>query len=125
MHGIACASNGSPATPAAMAALSHSRMSAKTKSWTKSRSRSNTNWQNLSVTEADDGKRWHIIWDTMRRGAEETRSTAVEKTTSGALDRARHMLRMGFVVYEIRDPTGAVFLDEPSILAKLREAAAR
>ena len=99
-------------------------MSPNTKSWTKPRSRSNTNWQNLTVREIDDGKRWHIIWDTTRRAANEVRNTAVEKTKSAALDRARHMLRMGFIVYEIRDPSGAACLDEPAIRTELGAAVA-
>jgi hypothetical protein len=98
-------------------------MSSSTKSWTNARPRSTTNWQHLSASEGDDGKRWSIIWDTTRRQESETRSTAVEKLKSAALDRARHMLRMGFVVYEIREPSGALFLDEPAILAQLGEAA--
>jgi len=98
-------------------------MSPRTKNWASARPRSATNWQNLFARNGDDGKRWQIIWDTTRRGAEEVRSTAVEKTQSDALDRARHMLRMGFVVYEISDPSGAVFLGEPTIVAKLGEPA--
>jgi hypothetical protein len=97
-------------------------MSPKTKSWTKPRPRSSTNWQHLSVSEADDGKRWRIIWDTTRRMADEVRSTAAEKTKGAALDRARHMLRMGFIVYEIRDPSGAIFLDEPAMRAEFGKA---
>jgi hypothetical protein len=85
------------------------------------RPRSNANWQHLSASEGDDGRRWRIIWDTTRRPDTEARSTAVEKQENAALDRARHMLRMGFVVYEIREPSGALFLDESSILARLSE----
>ena len=45
---------------------------------------------------------------------------------SAALDRARHMLRMGFVVYEIREPSGALFLDEAAIQrADRRDCAGR
>jgi len=90
-------------------------MSPKTKNWANPRPRSSTNWQHLSASEGDDGKRWRIIWDTTRRAENESRNTAVEKTKSVALDRARHMLRMGFIVYEIRDPDGAVCLDEAAI----------
>jgi len=49
----------------------------------------------------------------------EARNTAVEKLKSAALDRARHMLRMGFVVYEIREPSGSLFLDEAAIHKQL------
>lgn len=94
-------------------------MSPNTKNWMRPRPRSTTNWQHLSVSEGDDGKRWSIIWDTTRRAENEVRNAAVEKTKSAALDRARHMLRLGFIVYEIRDPSGAVFLDEPTINSQL------
>jgi hypothetical protein len=94
-------------------------MSAKTSNWTNPRPRSSSSWQHLSASEGDDGKRWRIVWDTSRRAEVETRSVAVEKLKSAALDRARHMLRMGFVVYEIREPSGALFLDEAGIREQL------
>jgi len=100
-------------------------MSPKTKNWTNARPRSNTNWQHLAVSESDDGKRWRIIWDTTRRPEGDVRNTAVEKVQSAALDRARHMLRMGFIVYEIREPSGTLFLDEPGVRAQLGETAPR
>ena len=94
-------------------------MSPNTKNWASPRPRSTMSWQHLSASEGDDGKRWRVIWDTTRRAENELRNTAVEKTKSDALDRARHLLRMGFIVYEIRDPSEGVFLDEPSIRAQL------
>lgn len=90
-------------------------MSSKTNSVANPRPRSNASWQLLSAREGDDGKRWSIVWDTARRPENESRNTAAEKSKSAALDRARHMLRMGFVVYEIREPSGALFLDETAI----------
>src|SRR5689334_11919167 len=98
-------------------------MSPNTKSWTNARPRASTNWQNLSASEGDDGKRWRIIWDTTRRPETEIRSTAVEKLKDAALDRARHMTRMGLIGYEIREPSGALFLAETAIRAQLGEAA--
>ena len=80
------------------------------------RPRSSSNWQHLSASEGDDGKRWRIIWDIARGDG---RNTAEEKLKSAALDRARHMLRMGFVVYEIREPSGSTFLDEAGIREQL------
>jgi hypothetical protein len=94
-------------------------MSAKTRNWTNPRPRSSSSWQHLSASEGDDGRRWRIIWDTTRRPEIEARNTAVEKLKSAALDRARHMLRMGFVVYEIREPSGSLFLDEAAIHKQL------
>ncbi len=76
-------------------------------------------WQLLSGRDRDSGERWTLIWDTKRRAGTEGRNTAAEKFEHGALDRARHLLRMGFIVYEIRDPSGAVFLEEAEIQHRL------
>jgi hypothetical protein len=73
------------------------------------------NWHQLSVAQPDSGARWTIIWDTKRRAETDGRNTAVEKFESAALDRAKHLLRMGFVVYEIREPQGSVYLEETEI----------
>lgn len=87
--------------------------------WKNPRPRSSASWQLLSASEGDDGKRWHIVWDTARRPESDGRNTAAEKSKSAALDRARHMLRMGFVVYEIREPSGSLCLDEAAIREQL------
>lgn len=89
-------------------------MAPKTKDWPR-KPRSNYNWQHLSVTESDDGKRWSIVWDIERKPGLDARNTALEKFEAGALARAQHILRMGFIVYEIRQPSGSVFLDESEI----------
>ena len=75
----------------------------------------NKNWHRLSVQQAEAGERWSVIWDTKRRAATDSRNTAVEKSQGAALDRARHLLRMEFIVYEIRDPDGTVVLEEAAI----------
>src|SRR5690242_9283180 len=62
--------------------------------------RPKSNLHALPRETADSGERWRIIWDTKRRGAGDGRNTALEKFEGDALDRARHLLRMGFVVYE-------------------------
>jgi len=67
----------------------------------------------------DTGERWTVIWDTKRKPGMDGRNSAVERFEAGALDRARHMLRMGFVVYEIRQPSGLVFLGEAGIRERL------
>jgi len=76
-------------------------------------------WQNLSVGTADNGERWSVVWDTARKPGTEGRNIALEKLESGALERARHMLRMGFIVYEIRQPSGLVFLEEQGVRERL------
>lgn len=96
---------------------------ANTKQWAR-KPRSNSNWHHLSAREIDTGKRWSIIWDVVRKPGIEGRSTAIEKFEHGALDRARHMLRMGFIVYEILDPSGSVFLEETGLRERLGYAAA-
>lgn len=93
-------------------------MVAKTKQWAR-KSYAGSSWQHLSVTEADNGERWTIVWDTQRRPGVEGRSVAREKLENGALDRARHILRMGFVVYEIREPSGALYLDGDALRQRL------
>lgn len=58
---------------------------------------------------------WTVWWDMHRRPGEEQWSRAVEKTQAEALERARRFLRLGFVVYQIRDAKGLVFMDEAQI----------
>ncbi len=99
-------------------------MTAKTSNWTNPRPRSSSSWQHLAPSEGDDGKRWLIIWDTTRKPGTDGRNTAAERLKSAALDRARHMLRMGFVVYEIREPSGVLHLGEAAIQEQLGAAAA-
>ncbi len=73
------------------------------------------NWHQISKERADTGERWTVIWDTTRKTESDGRNKAVEQFQTAALDRAKHLLRMGFIVYEIRDPTGALFLAEADI----------
>jgi hypothetical protein len=95
---------------------------ADTKQWPR-KPRSNSNWHHLSAREIDTGKRWSIIWDVVRKPGIEGRNTALEKFEHGALDRARHMLRLGFIVYEILEPSGSVFLEEADLRKRLGYAA--
>lgn len=81
--------------------------------------RSNYNWHHLSVGDADNGERWSVVWDTQRKPGPDGHNTALEKHENGALERARHILRMGFVVYEIRKPSGLVFLEEAGVKQRL------
>lgn len=98
-------------------------MAPKTKEWGR-KPRSNSNWHHLSVSVADNGERWSIVWDTERKPGPDGRNTALEKLETGALDRARHMLRMGFVVYEIRRPSGDVYLTEADLQQRFSARAA-
>ena len=77
------------------------------------------NWHQLAKEEPDTGERWTIVWDTRRQGIENA-SRAVEKTQAAALDRAKHLLRLGFIVHEISGTDGAVWLEEVEILKRCR-----
>ena len=80
---------------------------------------SSRSWRHLSMDGPDTGLRWAVVWDTARRPGTEGRNTAEEKHETDALERARHFLRMGFIVYEICEPSGSIFLDEAAIKQRL------
>jgi len=84
-----------------------------------SRRKATQSWQHLSAQGPDRDARWAVIWDTKRKAEIDGRNTAIEKSEAAALDRARHLLRMAFVVYEIREPSGVVFLMETDIRARV------
>jgi hypothetical protein len=50
-----------------------------------------------------------------RRPGKDQWSQAVEKREAQAMERAHRFLNLGFVVYQIRDAKGAVFIDEAQI----------
>ncbi len=83
------------------------------------KTRATLSWQHLSASDAESGKRWAVMWDTSRKPETASRNTALEGSERAALDRAKHLLRMGFVVYELRDADGIVVLDEPGIKDRL------
>jgi hypothetical protein len=78
----------------------------------------NTNWHRITMAEGvERAALWTVCWDTSRRDG--LFNTAQDTTQSAALDRARQMLRMKFVVYKICEPSGAIFLDEAEINERL------
>jgi hypothetical protein len=56
-----------------------------------------------------------IWWDMHRRSGSEGWSRAVETSEEEAVLRAERFLKLGFVVYAIKDPKGAVVMDEAQI----------
>jgi hypothetical protein len=60
---------------------------------------------------------WTIWWDTQRRPEAGRWNTAIAQTEASAVERAQHFLKLGFVVYAIRNPDGTVFMDEGQINA--------
>lgn len=64
---------------------------------------------------------WTIWWDTERRPGVERWNSATALTEAGALDRAQHFVKLGCVVYAIRNPDGAVYMDEAQIRARFSQ----
>jgi len=71
-----------------------------------------------AAPEYDTGERWVIFWET-RRPPSGTWSQAVEKSQAAAVERARHLLKLGFIVFQITGPAG-VFLEEEEIARQLQ-----
>jgi hypothetical protein len=65
---------------------------------------------------------WTILWDMHRRAGSEGWSRAVESNEGEALQRAERFLKLGFVVYEIRNPKGDVAHDEAAIRRRFKPA---
>jgi len=63
---------------------------------------------------ADTGPPWIVLWDTVAR-ADGQWSTVRARTEAGALERAAHFVKLGFVVHEIKDPSGAVVMNAGAI----------
>ena len=58
---------------------------------------------------------WTIWWDTERRPGTGRWNVASALTEAGALDRAQHFVKLGCIVYTIRNPDGAVYMDEAQL----------
>lgn len=69
--------------------------------------------------EYDTGERWIISWET-RRPESGNWSEAVEKSEAEAIERTKHLLRLGFIVYQVTGPTGGVFMTEDEITQRLQ-----
>ena len=65
---------------------------------------------------------WTILWDMHRHPGREGWSRAVESNEGEALQRAERFLKLGFVVYAIRDPKDLVVHDEVAILRRFKPA---
>jgi hypothetical protein len=62
---------------------------------------------------------WTIWWDMHRRGGGEGWSRAVESSEEDALQRSERFLKLGFVVYAIRDPVGTIVMNEAQIIDRV------
>ena len=78
-------------------------------------------WHSINKTEASEAKaEWTVSWDTARHA--DTFNTACHKSEQEAIASARRFLRLGFVVYSIKDPFGIEKMDEPAINEQLGPA---
>jgi hypothetical protein len=62
----------------------------------------------------DGGPPWTVLWET-KAPADDRWSVAKADTEHAAVERAVHFLKLGFVVHAIKDPTGAVFLEQAEL----------
>ena len=67
---------------------------------------------------------WTIFWDMHRRPGRAGWSRAIESNEGEALVRADRFHKLGFVVYEIRDPKGVVVHDEGALRRRFAPAPA-
>lgn len=73
--------------------------------------------------EYDTGERWVVFWET-RRPESGNWSETVEKSQAGATERAKHFLRLGFLVFQITGPAGDVFMTQEEITQRLQSPSA-
>jgi hypothetical protein len=77
---------------------------------------------NVTPPAAEVTSPWTIWWDMHRRAGTEGRSRATEPTEGEALQRTERFLKLGFVVYAIWDPGGAIFMNEAQIAERFGRA---
>jgi hypothetical protein len=65
---------------------------------------------------------WTILWDIRRRPGKGGWSRAVEANEAEALKRAERFLKLGFVVYEIRDAADRLFMEEAAVSEHFKPA---
>lgn len=65
----------------------------------------------------DGGPPWMVLWET-KAPPDDRWSAARADTEQAAVERAAHFLKLGFVVHAIKDPSGAVFMDQGQIAAR-------
>jgi hypothetical protein len=66
---------------------------------------------------ADIGPPWTVLWET-KAPPDDRWSAARADTEQAALERAAHFVKLGFIVFAIKDPTGAIFMDQGQIVGR-------
>jgi hypothetical protein len=76
------------------------------------------NWHKMKLAENPESAHWTVSWDTSRRA--DGFNEAHHSNKTAAIDCAKRFLRMGFIVYSIRDASGAETMDEKAINEHLK-----
>ncbi len=77
------------------------------------------NWHAVAKTRsADPEPLWTVTWDTTRNP--EASNQAHHLTEAAAIDCAKQFLRLGFIVYSIKDASGIETMNEEAINSLLR-----
>lgn len=88
---------------------------------TTERGTAGSDWHSINKAETSETKaQWTVSWDTARHA--DTFNTSCHKSEQEAISSARRFLRLGFVVYSIKDPSGIEKMDEPAINQQLAPA---
>jgi hypothetical protein len=73
-----------------------------------------TNWHKSTTRPTREAPAlWVVTWDTRRRS--DAFNTSYQTSAIEAVDCARKFLKLGFVVYSIKEPDGTEFMDEAAL----------
>ncbi len=76
------------------------------------------NWHAINNAEIAEAEAcWTVTWDTARKA--DLFNTAYHKSEAEAIASAKRFLRMGFIVYSIKDAAGIETMDESAINDRL------
>ena len=77
------------------------------------------NWhQAAKIENPEPAPLWTVLWDTSRNTG--SFNKAHHMNEAAAIDCAKRFLRLGFIVYSIRDASGAETMDEKAINKHVR-----
>jgi hypothetical protein len=78
-------------------------------------------WHSINKAETPEAKvQWTVTWDTARHA--DAFNTSYHKSEPEAIESAKRFLRLGFVVYSIKDGSGLETMDERTIKERLAPA---
>ena len=79
------------------------------------------NWHKIGQREnPEPTPSWTVIWNTSRHA--DASNKAQHMTEEAAIDCARRFLRLGFIVYSIKDASGVETMNEATINKQLKPA---